>query len=181
MKKPGAARSPAGREAEELGHRRSFSEPREEAVANDSAIDSLKSALRGAQHLRKELKECRASKQVVPAHQLTNDAKGSLLQLTDAPGAIPEWPRVIQSAKHRIGILAYIFDLAGEAWFPVAGALCEARQRGVEVRVVIDASWGKGTRVRNLRPTVQRLTRYGVMVRTSQDQKKAPFDVYRQL
>ena len=103
---------------------------------------------------------------------VSSEARSTLLRITDAPGAVSEWIQMIRDAMQNIGILAYTFDLAGDILSPVADALCAARQRGVDVRIVIDAACGKGTSMRNLRPAMQRLIRYGIRVRTSHGRKR---------
>jgi phosphatidylserine/phosphatidylglycerophosphate/cardiolipin synthase-like enzyme len=79
---------------------------------------------------------------------------------------------MIREAKDGIRMLAFTFDLAGTNLVPVAEAICEARQRKVPVSLVIDKAWGTGASMKNLRPTVQQLLRFGVQVRTSPGQKR---------
>jgi len=57
--------------------------------------------------------------------------------LLDGDGAYPAMIEAIDSAEHSVGLLSYIFDSdrAGEQFFD---ALVRAKDRGVEVRVLID-------------------------------------------
>lgn len=58
--------------------------------------------------------------------------------LLNGDNAYPEMLEAIQNAKHTIGMVSYIFD-ADEVGHTFREALREAVQRGVEVRVLIDA------------------------------------------
>jgi phosphatidylserine/phosphatidylglycerophosphate/cardiolipin synthase-like enzyme len=100
------------------------------------------------------------------------EACGEVLCITDARGAVSRWIGMIQETMIAIRILAYTFDLAGADLDLVSRALTHARERRVPVTIVVDKGWGKGTSMRNLRPTILRLMQHGAKVRTSSGSKR---------
>ena len=155
------------------------------------ADDLLKKALKEVQHLEKELRELKqqygiylhqsgASPQAAssssqlppPGKPSEGQGFGEVVAIADAAGAIPHWLQMIREAKTGIRMLAFTFDLGGTDLEPVADALVVARKRDVPVDVVIDRVWGAGITMKNLRPTVLRLNRYGVRVRLSAGSKR---------
>jgi phosphatidylserine/phosphatidylglycerophosphate/cardiolipin synthase-like enzyme len=156
------------------------------------ADDSLKKALIEIQHLEKELRELKqqygiylhqsgaspqaaSSSSILPPPGKPSEGVqgfGEVVAIADAAGAIPHWLRMIREAKTGIRMLAFTFDLGGTDLVPVADALVVARKREIPIDIVIDRVWGKGTTMKNLRPTVLRLIRYGVRVRLTPGPKR---------
>ena len=94
------------------------------------------------------------------ARQTTGNALlagNAIKPLIDGDEAYPAMLAAIESARHTITLVTYIFDL-DEVGRTFADALVRAQQRGVQVRVLIDAVGGRYSHGR----MVVHLTRRGV-------------------
>ncbi|MEY3872235.1 MAG: hypothetical protein RLZZ296_1230 [Pseudomonadota bacterium] len=94
------------------------------------------------------------------ARQTTGNALlagNAIKPLIDGDEAYPAMLAAIESARHSITLVTYIFDL-DEVGRTFADALVRAQQRGVQVRVLIDAVGGRYSHGR----MVVHLTRRGV-------------------
>lgn len=81
-----------------------------------------------------------------------NNVRAKFIGSTDAGGltslAAKIW--LIENAEHTIDVIYYIFrdDLAGHA---ILGALCDAVQRGIDVRIMIDSLGSSSFKKKNLK------------------------------
>ena len=94
------------------------------------------------------------------SHAAPADALGWVIAVTDAPETLDKWLRALSDCERYAFVLAYTFDVGA-----VVEALIRARNRGADVRVLLDRNQALNDTTRNLIPAVIRLARHGVKVR----------------